>query len=350
LACNRPRFLSIILTFIVAAAASSGCSSPTQATPSPSTPCSYSVTAGNLNNQPATGAAVQITVATATGCAWTATSNAPFTEIVSGSSGSGNGHVVVNVAPNSGAARTATLLVAGSTTSRWPFHASDGTGPGLDVSGDGRGCNQSMGRFLIAELVAANGAIQRLHAVVEQHCDYQSPSLIGDIWVDAGGSTTVPPLSLPAPPASPTSMLTLTSDAGDTRLNGQSRSYTVQNGVFTPYAQATRLVFNLDGISDNNNWHFMFSAAGPTAPTVGTYNNATGSGSATAPGIDVSGNGVGCSGSTSTGNFKILELVYGPKGPAGDQILRLHVTFEQHCNGQTPAVRGELYVVADPWR
>ena len=108
-------------------------------------------------------------------------------------------------------------------TARWPFHESYGTGPGLNVSGDGRGCNQSMGRFLIGELVVTDGAIQRLHAVVEQHCEYSSAALVGDIWIDAGGSTTVPPRSLPAP-GSPTSILTMTGDAGDPRLNGQTRT------------------------------------------------------------------------------------------------------------------------------
>ena len=109
-------------------------------------------------------------------------------------------------------------------------------------------------------------------------------------------------------------------------------------------------MIGVEGITDNSFYTLTFSAAGPSAPTVGTYTNATGSGSATQPGLDVSGNGVGCFGSNATGSFRILELVYGPKGPAGDQILRLRATFEQHCTGQPPALRGELYVVADPWR
>jgi hypothetical protein len=56
-----------------------------------------------------------VTIAVNTGCAWTATSNAPFLTIASGSSGLGHGVVTVAVAANSGSTRTGTLNIAGQT-------------------------------------------------------------------------------------------------------------------------------------------------------------------------------------------------------------------------------------------
>jgi len=56
---------------------------------------------------------VAVTVSTAAGCAWTATSNAGWITLVSGGSGAGAGTVKFNVAGNTGAARTGTLTIAG---------------------------------------------------------------------------------------------------------------------------------------------------------------------------------------------------------------------------------------------
>ena len=51
----------------------------------------------------------------ATGCAWTAKSNAAWITVASGASGSGNGSVGYSVAANTGAARSGTLTVSGQT-------------------------------------------------------------------------------------------------------------------------------------------------------------------------------------------------------------------------------------------
>lgn len=63
----------------------------------------------------ATGGTGSVTVTTAGGCAWTATSNSNFIAIKSGGSGNGNGTVQYTVGPNSGAVRSGTLSIAGQT-------------------------------------------------------------------------------------------------------------------------------------------------------------------------------------------------------------------------------------------
>jgi hypothetical protein len=76
--------------------------------------CAYSI-APATQNIDATGGVGSVAITTTAGCAWTATSNAPWITINSAASGSGNGTVTFIVATNTGTARTGTLTVAGQT-------------------------------------------------------------------------------------------------------------------------------------------------------------------------------------------------------------------------------------------
>jgi len=116
------------LTMVIADTdlASPGTASITVANPTPGggtstattftiSPCSGSLSPASLsfNMSAATGS---ISVITATGaCAWTATSNASWITVTSGSSGVGNGVVGYSIAANPGLARTGTMTIAGNT-------------------------------------------------------------------------------------------------------------------------------------------------------------------------------------------------------------------------------------------
>ena len=63
----------------------------------------------------AAGGNATVTVTTAAGCVWTATTSSSFITILAGSTGSGTGTVVLNVASTSGIDRTATATIAGQT-------------------------------------------------------------------------------------------------------------------------------------------------------------------------------------------------------------------------------------------
>jgi all-beta uncharacterized protein/BACON domain-containing protein len=80
----------------------------------PPPPCTFSISPTSQNID-APGGSGTVGVTTASGCAWTATSNAPWIAITNGSSGSGNGTVAFSVAANTGGARSGTLAVAGQT-------------------------------------------------------------------------------------------------------------------------------------------------------------------------------------------------------------------------------------------
>lgn len=76
--------------------------------------CSYSITPSSVAIADAGGTGT-VTVATPSGCTWTATSNAAWIVVTAGASSSGPGSVAYSVAGNTGAARSGTLLVAGQT-------------------------------------------------------------------------------------------------------------------------------------------------------------------------------------------------------------------------------------------
>ena len=63
---------------------------------------------------------------------------------------------------------------------RFPFQSAGH--PGLDFSGDGRGCNTLTGRFDVLEVVRdAGGNISQLAVNWEQHCEGAQPALFGQI-------------------------------------------------------------------------------------------------------------------------------------------------------------------------
>jgi hypothetical protein len=74
---------------------------------------------------------------------------------------------------------------------RYPFESP--AMPGLSVSGSGRGCNTSTGRFIVYEFVMnAAGQVQRFAADFEQHCEDGGPALFGAIRFNAARASLLP--------------------------------------------------------------------------------------------------------------------------------------------------------------
>jgi len=68
---------------------------------------------------------------------------------------------------------------------RFPFQLP--TDPGLDVDGDGRGCNTLTGRFDVLQVTYGNsGEVVAFAADFEQHCEGASAALLGSIRFNAG--------------------------------------------------------------------------------------------------------------------------------------------------------------------
>ncbi len=79
-------------------------------------------------------------------------------------------------APNGASLAVGSYLNA----TRYPFNGTNA--PGLDVSGDGRGCNTLAGSFVIRQIsFAPNGSLASFRAAFEQHCEGGAPALTGEI-------------------------------------------------------------------------------------------------------------------------------------------------------------------------
>jgi Family of unknown function (DUF6299) len=142
--------------------------------------------------------------------------------------------------------------------------------------------------------------------------------------------------------------LTMTSDPGDWIGGGQNYSYGTPDSSFVMHGDALYYDGNRVSVSvtgaNGDWWGLGFQAPTGQRLTPGvTYDGAIrGIQSAPPPGasprMEVWGNHRACN--TLTGSFTILDVVYGPYGYLQD----LHLTFEQHCEGGTPALRGEIEV------
>jgi hypothetical protein len=90
------------------------------------------------------------------------------------------------------AAPTGQPLTPGTYTgaTRYPFH---GSGPGLSLSGEGRGCNTLTGAFTVLRAeFGPDGEVLEFDATFEQHCEGLAPAARGRIQVG-------PPEPPPAP-------------------------------------------------------------------------------------------------------------------------------------------------------
>jgi hypothetical protein len=112
----------------------------------------------------------------------------------------------VDLSAPSGQALTATTYPEAT---RYPFN---GTGAGLDVSGNGRGCNTLTGSFVISDIVfGPHGYVQTLHATYEQHCEGGDAAARGTVTIDN-----------PPAPAELTIGASTAPDGTFSRLNGKA--------------------------------------------------------------------------------------------------------------------------------
>lgn len=305
---------------------------------------------------------------------------------------------------------------------RYPFNSS--TRPGLDVSGNGRGCNTLTGWFEVKEaLYDGAGQPARLAIDFKQNCEGGAAALIGAIrynsnlptelptvvaiagpsqfvmgkeavilnggqsfgsdtsmtpsyeWrqlsgtpvalngastqladfaaplVPPGGEDLVFQLTVSLGPGMPADTDTVTvkvgsktdpqtyiqfnSDGGDYVGGGSSMRYTPTDGSIsasTNYRSGVSVLF-----SGGTQWTLNFGPPQGTPFVAGTYTDAQRFAFAApdSPGMDIYGSGRGCN--TLTGQFTVLEALV-----TNNQVGRFAADFEQHCEGATAALRGQV--------
>lgn len=138
--------------------------------------------------------------------------------------------------------------------------------------------------------------------------------------------------------------LSMTGDPGDFILGGRTEFLTPADGTFNVNGTASNGVVSMTFFSSTEFWEADFAAPNGQPLAVGTYTGAARYPfeAPSQPGLSIFGDGAGCN--TLTGSFTVLEVSYG----ADSNIASFDATFEQHCEGATPALRGEFRFNAHP--
>ena len=134
----------------------------------------------------------------------------------------------------------------------------------------------------------------------------------------------------------PQTFITMDSETGDYIGQGQQYFLGLNDGTFTVDsvdADHVRALFR-----GQDTWSLNFAAPDGTGLSAQSYWDAMRYPfqDPASPGLSVSGAGRGCN--TLIGNFNVLELVK----DANNNFSSLAVDFEQHCEGQLPALYGSV--------
>jgi hypothetical protein len=135
----------------------------------------------------------------------------------------------------------------------------------------------------------------------------------------------------------------LVSDSGDYIGGGQSSEASGEDSVQVGFAfSSSQIDLSLENSSNGDEWSATFAAPQGEPLTPGLYEPATRYPFQleTMAGLSIYGNGRGCN--ELTGKFAVEELGIDPT--LG--LVRTSVTFEQHCDGGTTALRGVINLQA----
>lgn len=224
---------------------------------------------------------------------------------------------------------------------RFPFH--NPVRGGLSWYGEGRGCSQLQGWFVVDSVTYNGDSLVALDLRFEQRCD-GGPPLNGKIHWDPNDTTTAPgpvvppPAGLWTPPAqvipATGNYVYLESQVGDWIGQGANYLYTNNSQISIGSPGGSLWVV----INGSERWDGNFQAMNSlNYLQVGYYgdlqrypfhNPVKG-------GLNWGGNGRNCN--TVSGWFVIDSVSY-----VGVTLSSIEMRFEQHCEGGGPALRGAI--------
>lgn len=190
-----------------------------------------------------------------------------------------------SIAPSSG-----DILVAGDTFTGAHRNAFRGTSPGLDVSGEGRGCNTLTGSFTVNEARwFEDGTVRSADVDFEQHCDDRDPAARGSLrW--RSGDTTTPavwmrasssPTALPVPPATVTGVPATPTTATGPAPTDPAEPTTTTTGSGTTGGGSTSSGSSSGGSSSGGT--STVTTTGSSSGATGASSSGTGSSTSGAP-------------------------------------------------------------------
>lgn len=227
----------------------------------------------------------------------------------------------------------------------YPFH--NPTRGGLDWEGEGRGCNNQEGWFVVDDITYVNGVLAALDLRFEQHCESAVPALRGRVhWVanDATlptGPVSPPPAGLWAPAAGATpaaaNYVYLNRDVGTFAGMGQTATYTPTNASVRLTSDAAHLAVSIATATEIYVGHFQgISTQSQLQPGYYAdlkrypFNNPAKGGISWDSICIVTG-----------GWFVIDDISY-----VNGAISSIDLRFEQRCEGNgspLPALRGKIH-------
>jgi hypothetical protein len=211
--------------------------------------------------------------------------------------------------------------------------------PGIEVMFNRRWCEgRSEGRFVIHDVhYGPYHEIYRFVADFEQRCTNAPGALRGSV-----SFTSLRPTPTPAPPtptpADYSSLAALNSELGDFIGHCTQQLLTLADGDFSAFYEegGVTIVFTGESVI----WTFSFAAPLGKELAPGTYWGARHFGlrfiDPDRPGMRVFGEGRGCQ--DVRGLFTVHEAELGTDG----EVLRFAADFEQHCEGDQPALYGTV--------
>ncbi len=228
---------------------------------------------------------------------------------------------------------------------RYPFH--NRVKGGLSWVGQGRGCNQSSGWFMVDSVTYDGNTLTAITLRFEQRCENGTAALRGMVRLTPGDTTAPPgpvnppPPSLWAPPVGATpatgDYVYLESDSGDFIGAGATRTYTRADTQFAFSSSGANFSMSLTG---DQRWTGSFVAmAGLAQLRPGYYgdlqrapfnNPAKG-------GLEWSGEGRGCN--QLSGWFVVDSVSYN-----GNALAAIELRFLQRCDGAAAALRGKIRI------
>lgn len=241
------------------------------------------------------------------------------------------------------AAPTGQPLRVGSYTGALDLGSRDPMTPGMDISGDGRGCG-AQGQFDVNAIsYAPTGELLLFDATFEQHCGQYAPGLFGRIRIENPPPTpgvTLPAGTIIVPTAG--SFLYVHSDAHDSLGLGVEALFTTPDSKIGGWLLEGPGPYFFHGLvyGSGHRWSVDIAPPPGEALAVGSYISAD---RATIqrpghPGLDIGTDGRGCN--EVTGKFDVDELSFWFTG----EVRTFQSTFEFHCEGRSPALYGRIRV------
>jgi hypothetical protein len=314
------------------------------------TPCTYSVGPSTVSFS-AVGGTASVGVFTSASCSWTTANSSSFVTITNGASGTGSGTTSLSVPANTGDARSAILMIAGRlvTVSQSAGNCVTAVSPSnVDYSAELKRGTVSVtaapGCPWTATTTSSFIGLSTF-GVSGTGSGSFSYRVFGNLTGGArAGSLKVMQHTVNVTQRAPLggNFLSFVSDPGDYIGQGWTLFHEAPTSTFTATtpspSRISMSIIGSDGLSTLN-WSLEFAAPQGQPLVAGTYLNATRYPfqAPTVPGLSFYGDGRGCN--TLSGQFTIASVSYGSDG----SLQFLQASFEQHCEGGGPALRGTVF-------